>query len=645
MKIRIIYLLLLTALAGVDAARSQHIEYTDCFLNNCTPFITDEGINFMKLTVPENYELEEGKKLTLFVVRLKAHDRDSKNLPVLFLTGGPGAATLTGGIIAMMSKHPYRQAHDLILIDFRGMGLSEPEFCTGFQSRLAEIVMKNLTAEQARSLTAEAYRECFISLQERDLDLNAYNSASLVKDLEQLRKALGYEQWNLWGISYGTRVAQTYMRDFPQAVRAAILDSPVPMGYRFWGREQLSYKESLDLLFEACLNNPGCNGSFPDLEARFYRAMESLKENPLKIQTSLAEEGVAWLNFQDIHIAVHQMIYYPGFYPIFPWLVKSIEDRSIPFFTNLFPELMFILNSTNSPLQRIIVQADNGSYVSDFVSQPGDPLHNALNFLDNDLIVQLELDFIRENPLEFLPVISEIPSLILVGEFDPITRPYHAEILHSRLPNSFLLNFPAQGHGLTATNPCARDLSNDFLINPFQRPVENCISAMYNTPVSWANSLWFNPRVAVMGSRIMSDKDWLPLSAIALPGFALFLWTLLGVVRLIKRKRLSDKKLIIHSWVLRVTSVFALLLFAGLAWMLVRTGAVNNVMPLVGLLPEVRLLLFLSFLVIAGCLTSLYMYGRYFRKLPVMLAIVNGFALLGLLLASVIIVEYRLFPW
>ncbi len=294
------------------------IEYSDCFLEDCQSLKDDPRIQFAFLTVPENHENPDGRFLKLAFVLIKSANANPKPDPIIHLTGGPGGKALTSSIIKAFKDHPFCQNRDIILMDFRGIGLSEPAFCPEFQEALFQIITENLTPAEATEKTLKQLSDYYNKLIADGINLNKYNSAEVIKDLEMLRIALGIEHWNLWGISYGTRVAQTYMRDYPESIRSVIMDSSVPMGYPDWGDEIIKYQRSLKAFFDACKENPASNNAFPDLEERFYNAMNSLKDKPLTAKNKNGPAGLAHLNFQDMHLAVQQLLYDRVFIPFSP---------------------------------------------------------------------------------------------------------------------------------------------------------------------------------------------------------------------------------------------------------------------------------------------------------------------------------------
>jgi pimeloyl-ACP methyl ester carboxylesterase len=641
--ITLIAILLLSFFLVPRSLQSQSLEFTDCFLDDCTAIEHDPGISFGYFYVHENHADPESRMLRMAFVNLEAKEQ-SQNTPILFLDGGPGGRTLMNRSIRMFASHPFRKNHDIYLLDFRGIGYSEPQLCPGFEEKLLQTIARNLTTDQAKEMGHDLFFECFQSLMNEGLDLKQFSTATVVRDLEMFKNQLGISQWNLWGISYGTRVAQTYMRDYPESVKAAIHDSPVPVGFNYFLTYTDFYRKSLNELFSACASDPNCNKAFPALEQDFYATMESLKVQPFIIETSLVPQGKVVLNYSDVHLIVHQLLYVNHFYPAFPWFIKSIAERDQEFISNLLPALMNRLFQTSRIINLLVSRYDLGPLYVKAGHDPSDPLYQALNFFDTDYYIKAKMDFLRIDSLEGYPVTSSVPSLILSGEIDPITPPAHAFMLHANLPNSYLFTFPGQGHGLTMLSDCAMDMALQFLANPDIAPDKSCIAQLEVSPVSWVTDIYFNTHIATFISNVMNKPK---IAAIAGPGLLLLAFLLSLIMFLVNlfRKRTISSSVYRGRIFSRATAFIFILLFLGIFYFVRETASVNGFMVLFGLLPQARWLFLLSFGALAGTALSLYFFVKSFKDQSAFQRIIFGFMLTSLVWCSVIVLQYQLWPW
>lgn len=218
------------------------------------------------LTVAESRRPFNGKTIALAVAIVRSPNPAPD--PVVFLTGGPGEAALSLTPLIIQSFAPVLAQRDLILVDQRGTGFSQPSLDCVTSANMTEAgFMLGVTQESERpfflQLVTEALIECGLEYESEGVDLSAYNSVENAADLEDLRIALGYETWNLFGASYGTRLALTAMQYRPETIRSAVLDSTYPLQANFHTDTFLSFNRSLTRLFDACAADPDCNAVYP----------------------------------------------------------------------------------------------------------------------------------------------------------------------------------------------------------------------------------------------------------------------------------------------------------------------------------------------------------------------------------------------
>lgn len=622
---------------------SQSLEYTDCFLDDCASPNEYKDITFGYFYVHENHADPNSRLLRLAFAKLEATGQNNKN-PLLFLDGGPGGRTLLSRNIRHFSAHPFREEHDIYLLDFRGIGYSEPQVCPGFENQLLLTITQNLSPEQSRQLGNDIFFECFESLINNGLDMNQFSTATVVRDLEVFRNALGIAQWNLWGISYGTRVAQTYMRDYPGSVRAAILDSPVPVGFNLPLTYTDSYRNSLDELFAACANNPLCNSAFPSLEEDFYKIMESLKTDPFIVETPAVPQGYAALNFSDVHLIIHQLLYLDLFYPVFPWFIKGIAERDAGFIKNLLPALQNRLFSASRPINLLVTRYDLGPLYTEMQNDPTDQLYQSLQFFDTDYYVKGKMNFFSIDSLEGQPVVSDVPSLILAGEVDPITPPVFAYQIEKHLKNSFLFVFPGQGHGVTMLSDCAKEIALQFLSNSRSIPQSSCIEQLGPTPISWIPTMYFNTGVATMVNAATRDFNIWTIGGIVLLVLG-FITSMVAFIVNFFRKKTIGSQLYKDRILIRATAFIFILLFSGLFYFVKETASLNGLQLLFGLVPQARWLFVLSVVAVAASAFSLYYVVKSFSNHSFFQRIISILLLISFIWCSALVFNYQLWPW
>ena len=159
----------------------------------------------------------------------------------------------------------------------------------GFTRGWCPGVNASLGFRTSLSLGTEAICSCHDRLVSEDINLAAYNSAESAADLNDLRLTLGYEEWNLVGISYGTRLALTAMRDYPEGIRCVILDSTYPLQVSLYAEMPANFDRALNVFFHGCTTDPACSEAYPELEIVFFQLVDQLNDSPITFSATNSE--------------------------------------------------------------------------------------------------------------------------------------------------------------------------------------------------------------------------------------------------------------------------------------------------------------------------------------------------------------------
>jgi len=237
------------------------------------------------LVVPENRARTGSPSIRLHIAIFQNHSGIPVADPVVHLAGGPGSSSLNvseylfnQGLGAVLEKR------DFILFDQRGTGYSQPRLdCTERTSITAVLLEGNLSDEEAQLAIQDAFRRCRDRLMAEGIDLSAYNSAASAADLNDLRLALGYEKLNLYAVSYGTRLALTLMRDYPNSVRSAVLDSAYPLQVNLYTALAPNADRAFNVFFNRRAADANCSAAYPDLRNVFYQLVDQLNAYPASV--------------------------------------------------------------------------------------------------------------------------------------------------------------------------------------------------------------------------------------------------------------------------------------------------------------------------------------------------------------------------
>lgn len=377
--------------------------------------VTIDGI----LKVPENRSNPNSRTLKLVYKILKAKKTDSSKAPIVILQGGPGGETLI--LEESWKNHPFRNDRDIVLMDQRGTGASEAK-CTEIGKDMFAILRQDLdSGGEIRALDL-LLSQCKESMKQEGVDLAGYTSKENAADFEDLRKSLGYEQWNLIGGSYGSRLGLTIMRDFPNSVRSAIFLGVFAPNSELSGEQVLNFEKSLFEVLRRCKLDEKCNSRYPRLKERLLKTLKKLESEPLHLDY---DSKPFVLNRQDVFLLLHQSLYSRYTIAHIPEIIEALENGKLEPIGNALKRIEFIYSLINWPVN-ISVMA-----------------YEELPFLDsietNKFLEKSELGFdilsfegfkslsdwhpYRAPDLENHPVTSTTPTLFVSGALDPITPP------------------------------------------------------------------------------------------------------------------------------------------------------------------------------------------------------------------------------
>lgn len=398
--------------------------------------------------VPEDRTAAIGRSLDLFVVRIPAGGPAPAPDPVFFLDGGPGnaASEMAADLPEILSV--LRPRHDLVFVDQRGAGRSHPLPCSS-----------------GGEPSPEETRACRKAL-ERHADLRRYTTWDAVEDLEAVRRALGYAAIDLMGSSYGTQVAQAYLRRHPDRVRAVVLLGALPLAPEsmlFDGRDA---QQALHLLWQDCASEPACAAAFPRLREETEEVLRRLHEKPVRVTVDDPQGGApqeVMLDGRTFASTLRTRLYSADAQSRVPLALHRAFEGD---YHSMARAAVMIarLQHRGSSL---------GMFLSIFCSEVApffDPasvqrLGEGTFFGAERTLrwMQACREWPRaEVPADFAaPVRSDVPALILSGRLDPVTPPYWGEQVAAFLPKSRQVVFAASSH--FPDGPCASGLVARFL--------------------------------------------------------------------------------------------------------------------------------------------------------------------------------------
>jgi pimeloyl-ACP methyl ester carboxylesterase len=401
--------------------------------------------------------------------------------PVVHLAGGPGSSSLEvarymfgQGLDAILDQR------DFVLFDQRGTGYSQPRLDCPERSSVTGILLeRGLSAEGNDQIILDAFRRCRDRLVGQGIDLSAYHSAASAADLNDLRLALGYDQLNLYAVSYGTRLALTLLRDHPEAVRSAVLDSAYPLQVNLYTALAPNADRAFNAFFHRCASDPGCNASYPDLRAGFYQLVDQLNANPVLL--TLSVEGVEQSVRLDGGLLIDVLfvgLYNPVVTASMPRMIDEIRQG---IYDTLRERLALYFDTGGALGMQMSVQCAEeiplNAFEEAYAAAQGVPPQIASFY---PATVQPLFAVCREwtttvpAARENAPVLSEVPTLILAGEHDPITPPEWGRTVSQDLTRDYVYELPGNGHWVTRSSASALSMALAFWNDPSVDPGYVC---------------------------------------------------------------------------------------------------------------------------------------------------------------------------
>lgn len=453
------------------------LEWTDCPFD--TSDLDEERIRCGYLTVLEDRSRPKGRTIRLALAMAEAMRPNANRDAILYLPGGPGNSDLGPGLMGPGAEL-FATNRDFIAVDLRGSGYSEPALCPELAGTVDSIGALDLSLQNARHRYREAVAVCREELLKAGIDLGSYNATAMAADIEDLRWALGYEQWNLFGVSHGTVIAQAVMREYPGSVRSAVLNAPSPIAVDTEAEKIPHFARALNLLFEICATDETCQAQFPNLEDKIYKTYEALQEAPITVavDSAMFSPPTFTINAADFVTMIRSMLYRDAMLPYIPLFVRSIMDRDVQVVQS-FVERMYG-NSTTMSAGLYYATTCHDKYTSrsteawDKAAAEFPALLRTLIHHQGEACDDFHKHRATERERE--PVKNDTPTLIRSGQLDPVTPPEYGDEILQTLLNGHHIVFPDASHNINSQRVfCLVQLMQQFWAQPEQRPEHACV--------------------------------------------------------------------------------------------------------------------------------------------------------------------------
>ncbi|GAA5139104.1 alpha/beta hydrolase [Thalassotalea piscium] len=430
-------------------ANADKLALEDCHIDGIK-----QKVQCGTLQVPENYQVPAGTQISVNFAVIPAIDKTQNKEPLMFLAGGPGQAAAEIAASLRQGFTQVRKTRDLILVDQRGTGKSNPLQCE-------EVDDVDPYASIPEDLDVEDIKQC---LAQFEGDLSQFNTENAIRDFDAVRAALGYEKIAIYGGSYGTRAGLVFMRMFPDSLSAVVLDSvgPIEVPIGTFGQ---SSARSFNMLIQHCMEEATCKQAYPNLAQEFATVMERLSEKPITTTITHPRLGtptefvISRLKFVStlrmqlytvemrtmVPLVVHQA-FLGNFAPLAG--LTAMQDSSMGMYVGLLFNIV-----CNEDVPRISDEMWRKDADNNFGQ---DASHLAWK-----TVCPVWPQY-RLNETFYQPVTTNVPTLIISGDVDPVTPPSNGEYSDKSLPNSKHLILKNSGH-TPGPSTCAINIIDEFL--------------------------------------------------------------------------------------------------------------------------------------------------------------------------------------
>lgn len=476
--------LALAALAGCggDGRAPRTLALDDCRLPRL-PTAARCGT----VTVPEDRDRPGGRTIDVHVAVLPANTLSPRPDPLLILAGGPGqAASELATFAARLNE--IRRTRDVVLVDQRGTGRSSPLVCEAYsEAGLEAALLETDPLPRAKACAAE--------LAKAGVDASRYTTAAFVADLEAVREALGVPRWNLWGGSYGTRVALEYLRRHPERARTVTLDGVAPPGMIVSLDVWTSRERALEALFARCEATPACAAAMPDPSAALDGIARTLGTGGAEIAFADPATGATRrvpASIDGVLALLQPLLYSPDAAALIPTLIARARSG------DLAPLVASASGYTGDLASQMNVALHYSVTCAEDVPRAGAALRErALAGKRSARLARLALAICDVWPRGSAPadatqpVTSAVPALILSGGLDPVTPPSNGEAVAATLANHRHVVAPGYGH-IVSPHACAPRLVAAFVDDAgFAKLPADCVKRLEAStpPALWTGLL------------------------------------------------------------------------------------------------------------------------------------------------------------
>jgi len=569
--------------------------------------VNDKTITWGTLNVPENWGNENENRVKLGVTILNSFYPSKEAL--VFIQGGPGGSAIK--TLPFWISNNIRDSKNIVLLDLRGTGFSEPKLCPGLGKSFLNILAEDHDSNSEITAKIDSALKCKDHLLDRSIDIYSYNSVNMAFDLHALKEKLGYNKWSVYSASYGTRVSYDYVSRFPEDIEKLILDSPI-LVEGFHNNIASNSFNSLNILFDRCSKSDNCKSKYGDIRDLFFKTLKDLKENPItvKVSKTVHPSGRFVFNAQDFMITVQEALGNRKLFDVLPLMINEIYNRNtraisllVSVFEDSFSNIDYgtyycVLCNETLDYDSLNSFEVDGSQFDEYLSE-------SLSYFKADYFIcnkwrSKSHKFLKKT--DSLYLIDNIPTLILSGLYDPTVPVENGKLLDNiiKISEHVILN---DGHLPGFTND-GKEIMNSFLNSKIDSEIVNKIKN--SRKQNFVTKVVVNSGVSGFVLPIMKSNGYIIIPLVIM--ILIFLISAFYMITFLIKKNdlfLSTKVICYSSFLISLISMFFIV---GTIYSIIKTAEINFSILIFGLLDKYSFILKMPYVILTLVLFTLIYY-------------------------------------
>ncbi len=464
---------------------------------SCDTFGLSEAVAKMSdcgyVTVPEQHSQPNGPTIQLAVVRARSNGENPAPDPLFMEQGGPGGSTLdiypAVALTALPNMKTLLNTRDLVFVEQRGTRHSLPNLLCPEETAHNVAVVQGLVKKEDVTFL----QKCQARLQTEGVNFDAFDTMENAADMYAVAEALGYNEFNYYGVSYGTLLGQyvvSQAKDHRVQLRSAIIDAVVAADVDFNAKSGDTGSYALRNLFNGCAQDEVCNRDFPNLEKVFLTLVDQLNQKPITVTLTVPDKVraevpnapatiEATVTGEDFLDVVFQHLYSMDKGRTLPrHIYAAAKDNDFGWVAQGLADGLEASSARGMYFTMLCARQKSFTNEGAFFGAAYDQLK--FKNEDSDFFQGCQIFHITPegDGKAFTFDDNSTPTLILNGANDPITPQPYGEYVGSKLKTAYVYTFPGMGHGAILDSPCAANIAADFLANPTQGPDSSCLSSL-----------------------------------------------------------------------------------------------------------------------------------------------------------------------